>query len=93
MTNDELARTLKALSFRLASFQPLAGGWTCTCSDNSNRRAYHISRTASTVNVEGPEPQLVEKLTVAFQPEQPEQPTQQPRRRRKHGTQEDNGGA
>lgn len=75
MTNDELARTLKALGFRLASFQPLAGGWTCTCSDNSNRRAYHISRTASTVNVEGPEPQLVEKLTVAFQPEQPEAST------------------
>jgi len=68
MTNDELARTLKTLGFRLASFQPLAGGWTCTCSDNSNRRAYHISRTASTVNVEGPEPQLVEKLMVAFQP-------------------------
>jgi len=75
MTNDELARTLKALGFRLASFQPLAGGWTCTCSDNSNRRAYHISRTASTVNVEGPEPQLVEKLMVAFQPEQPEAST------------------
>ena len=75
MTNDELARVLKALGFRLASFQPLAGGWTCTCSDNSNRRAYHISRTASTVNVEGPEPQLVEKLMVAFQPEQPEAST------------------
>ena len=75
MTNDELARTLKALGFRLASFQPLAAGWTCTCTDNSNRRAYHISRTASTVNVEGPEPQLVEKLMVAFQPKQPEAST------------------
>ena len=82
MTNDELARILKALGFRLASFQPLAGGWTCTCSDNSNRRAYHISRTASIVNVEGPEPQLVEKLTVAFQPEQPEAPVPKKQRRK-----------
>ena len=82
MTNDELARTLKALGFRLASFQPLAGGWTCTCSDNSNRRAYHISRTASTVNVEGPEPQLVEKLTVAFQPEPVAAPVPKKQRRK-----------
>lgn len=95
MTEQELAGILRREYFHLFRFQMLgATTYVAECTDGTNRNIYRITRTDTVLDVQGPEVRFVEMLRGLLQPtEQVSTPKPQPKRRRKHGTQEDHGGA